>query len=164
MSIKEWFKSKRTLRKDNQALTEKIFADARKYDDHLADLEIRFEKRNQQFRTVQNLLVDAVDIPFGALSQELAKIKQDLGILKATENSSEALLVLLSTYHRVASSIALKEKIPYQVLESLQVAFEQLATANQELQQWTGEGQSVHFGPDGQRIRHKEEQKYHVKP
>jgi phage shock protein A len=147
VSIKEWFKTKRRLRKENQQLTEKIFADARTYEEHLADLEVRFEKRNKQFRTLQNILADTVDIPLSAFSQEIAKIKQELGILKATENKTEAQLVLLSSYHRVASSIALQEKIPYQELESLQEALEQLATANQELQQWSGEGKDRYVKP-----------------
>ena len=147
MRITEWFKTKRHLKRENKALMEMLSAVSRKYADHLADLEVRLEKRNKQFRTVQNLLVDAVDIPFSALWQDLAKIKQELGILKATENRAEAELDLLITCPRVMDYIAREQKIPYQELERLQGALEQLATANQELQQWSGEGEERHVKP-----------------
>jgi len=113
----------------------------------LAEAEVTLDKRNKQFRVLQNVIADTVDIPLSALSQELAKIKQELGILKATENRAEALVALVSSYHRVTTHIALQQRIPYQELERLQEALEQLATANQELQQWSGEGEERHVKP-----------------
>ena len=147
MSIKEWFTSKRNLRKENQALTEKIFAAARKYDALLFESEARMEKRNKQFRTLQNILADTVDIPLSAFSQEIAKIKQELGTLKATESRAEAELEFIINYQNIIGHIQAQHGIPYQEAEKLTAALEQIATANQELQQWSGEGEERHVKP-----------------
>jgi len=113
----------------------------------LTEAELALDKRTRQFQMVQKLLADSVDIPLSALSQDLAKIKQGLGILKATENKADAQHELLTSYTYVANRITLQQKIPYRELERLQRAIEQIQTANHELQQWSGEGKDHHVKP-----------------
>lgn len=150
--IRTWWRRKKWLRQRNSELAAQLEMAEERYE----ALRAKYVRLDEQY----DLLIG---IPLGELQAELARIKQELGIIKGMDNRADAESGLIrSTWHIMNALLA--GKIPWDEVEKQRKWAEEHATALHELQQWTGEGQGVHFGPDGQRIRHKEEQKYHVKP